>query len=159
MRFARYVGEELEGKADADEWTGEVGEKAVVVAFAASESVACAVECHAGDDGEVDGGEVGEECALALDDGEGSLVGGGGGRILVEFEMVTYDGGKEHSLGLARLADEGMGADFIGKGVVEQYGGGSLIERMGGETVCDGTAHLAELVRRVGSLCRANESA
>ena len=52
--FCRHFVKELEGKADACQPCGlQLRQEAVVVAFAATEAMACRVECHARDDGKL----------------------------------------------------------------------------------------------------------
>lgn len=143
MRFARYMVEKLEGKADADEWTMEMGKQAVVVTFSASKSVASSVECHAGNDGEVDGGIIGEEGAFALDDAVGTFMGGGGRVVEMQFELGTYDCWEKYALGLACLGDEVMGEDFVAQGMIKKHGLGTLEEWMSTEFVNDVCALLA----------------
>ena len=50
-------------------------QEAVVIAFAAAETVALGVERHAGDDGDVDSGVVGEQVQLLKGVGGGALAG------------------------------------------------------------------------------------
>lgn len=61
VRFAGKGIKDLERKGKSDEGTGEVGEKAVVVASTASKPVALRRECYAWDDGKVDVSVMGEE--------------------------------------------------------------------------------------------------
>lgn len=73
--------DELKGEADTYFICArKEGKEAVVVAAAASETVAVAVERHARDDGEVNPGVVGEERAAGFHDAEsaaGQVIGAG----------------------------------------------------------------------------------
>ena len=122
--FGRNGWENLEGEGDGDEGTGEVGKKAVVVTFTASEAVALEGECHAGDDGEVDLSIGIEEGTLRLLDAERGADGEGGfSFVAMEREGVACDGGQEDGFSCGKKdADEVMGADFIGQGMVEEDG-------------------------------------
>ena len=124
MRFCGYVCQDLEGEGDADEWAAELGQEAVVVAASASEAVALGSECHTGDDGEVDGGEVGVESSERLLYAV-SVAGGKGlfAFVAVERQLIANDGGQEDGLSLVgEVADEGVGANLVGQGMVEEDG-------------------------------------
>ena len=136
--------EELEVEAEADLVGGELGQEAVVVAFAAAEAVVEVVEGDAGNEGEVDAAVVGKELADGLADavGAGAEVVRTG--VVAEFEGVVGEYGGEYEVFLAAPAfDEGVGAHFVGEGVVEQQGAGGtetgvlleLTEEVAGEPV------------------------
>ena len=112
----------MEGKGDTDEGTSEVGQEAVVVAFASTEAVALGSECHAWDDGEVDGLIVGEESTEGFLDAEGETC---GKRVFpfvaVKSEGISYDSGEEDGLALGiKSTDEVVCVDFIGQGMIEE---------------------------------------
>ncbi len=98
----------------------EVGKESVVVSLASSKSIACAVKCHAGDDGEVDCVRIRKEGTVALNNTVTALMDSCGGRGEVQFEFVSYNGGKKDSFCLASLKDKGVGAHFVAEGVIEQ---------------------------------------
>lgn len=112
-------------EAEADLVGGELGQEAVVVAFASAEAVVEVVEGDAGNEGEVDAAVVGKELADGLADavGAGAEVVRTG--VVAEFEGVVGEYGGEYEVFLAAPAfDEGVGAHFVGEGVVEQQGAG-----------------------------------
>ena len=66
MALAWDVADYLEGEGESNLPASDVGQEAVVVAFASAKPFAVWCECHAGDDGEVDVGVVGEDRACGL---------------------------------------------------------------------------------------------
>lgn len=84
-----------------------------------------AVEGDAGNEGEVDAAVVGKELADGLADavGAGAEVVRTG--VVAEFEGVVGEyGGENEVFFMAPAFDEGVGAYFVGEGVVEQQGAG-----------------------------------
>lgn len=130
MGFGGYLRQELKGKAEADERATELGQEAVVVAASASEAVTVGIEGDSGDDGELDGVEVGEVGALGFDDAEGALLGLALWVVDAEPEVVAIDDGQEDGLPVGMTEDEVVGIDFIGQGVIEQDGVGLAEEGM-----------------------------
>lgn len=112
-------------EAESDFVGGKLGQEAVVIAFAAAEAVVMAVEGDAGNEGEVDAAVVGKELADGLADavGAGAEVVRTG--VVAEFEGVVGEYGGEYEVFFtAPVFDEGVGAHFVGEGVVEQQGAG-----------------------------------
>lgn len=112
-------------EAESDFVGGKLGQEAVVIAFAAAEAVVMAVEGDAGNEGEVDAAVVGKELADGFADavGAGTEVVRTG--VVAEFEGVVGEYGGEYEVFFTAPAfDEGVGAHFVGEGVVEQQGAG-----------------------------------
>lgn len=123
MRIEGDRGQKLEVVADADfrDLTeGRMGQKAIIVALAASEAMALVVEGHAGNEGKVDSGIIGKERAGWL----GDSVGLGHDKIVGASEeaqlhiCVIYDT-RQDTLTTHGL-DVSERRHFVGKRCVEQ---------------------------------------
>lgn len=102
----------------------KMGQKAVIVSFSTAEAMPLGGEGHARNDGKVNVGIVVEKgtegflYAKGSADSESLLP-----LIAMQFQFFSYNRGQEYILSLGmKMADEVMGADFIGQGVIEEDG-------------------------------------
>lgn len=71
----------------------------------------------------------------------------------MQFEFAAHDCGEQYSLALiVCFADEGVGADLVGQGVVEQYGRRPHIQRVCQQASDDAATHLGELLSSKSAL-------
>ena len=134
-----------------------MGKEAVVVAAATTEATTVGGEGDAGDDGEVDGGVVGEGGAGGLLDVEGAFAEAGRDAVLTKFEVVAYDNRQQDALASGEgFGDEVVCCDLIGQGVVEEDGAGLLPLWGGCELGCHLTRKGSPLLSGAGGLAATN---
>lgn len=123
MAFGGNIGEHLEVEAYtylADVAEGGVREQTVVIAFAATKTMTFGIERHAGDEGEVDGGIVGEDFANGFGDAE-ALADAEvlDARVATKFEMLVIDDARQDDL-LWALFEVLQRRHFVGERGVEK---------------------------------------
>ncbi len=71
----------------------------------------------------------------------------------MQFEFAAHDCGEQYSLALiVCFADDGVGADLVGQGVVEQYGRRPHVQRVCQQASGDAATHLRELLSSKSAL-------
>lgn len=118
MFINRDVADELERKAHTYFiCVGEQWQKVVVVALATAHAVAKVVECHAGDNGEVDGGVVGEHVACWLHYAVGSFGEVAWTGIVAQFHGVfASDSWQQYGLAAQKQrVNYGVGVHLVGQ--------------------------------------------
>lgn len=98
-----------------------MGEEAVVVAAASTETATVSREGYARDHGEVDEGVIGEEETCWFEDMKGAFA-----KLscqLTEFQVVAYYDGEENALALGEgSGDELVSVHLIGERMIEEDG-------------------------------------
>lgn len=122
MRFVRYLfSKELERETEAELiGMGETGKQTVIVPFTTAKAVALTVESHAGNDGQRDTFIVDKEFTRGFQNTKTAKSEAMRTCIAMQFKVVAHDGGQNDFLPTAPAVDEGMGADLVGQGMIEQ---------------------------------------